>query len=74
MLRFCDRTAGEKDLFVLLVTHLVQRPVCKCKRGAVRASWKRGGVSSHPVTSADADNKQRRYMRVAGRVRENCIG
>ena len=67
---------SRRDRFVCtpLVTHHFQRPECKCTRGAVRASWKRGGVSSHPVASADADNKQRPYITVTERVREYCIG
>jgi hypothetical protein len=72
--KFHDRKTGEKDWFLPLATHTVQRPVCKCSRGAVRASWKRGGVSSNPVASADADNKQRLYIIIAERVRENYMG
>ena len=64
----------ETELFILLVRQLFQRPVRKRTRGAVRASWKRGGVSSHPVASADAVNKQRPYVTAAERVREYFTG
>jgi hypothetical protein len=68
---------GQTDLFVLPVTRLVQRSVCKCTHGAARASQKRwgGGVSSLPVASAGADCRQRRYnfllVTVSEQVKDN---
>jgi hypothetical protein len=49
----CNKDSRTRDFYASF-----KRPVCKCTCGA---SWKRVGMSSPRVSSADANSKQRRY-------------